>query len=1499
VDAMLQASGVLSNDVNSRSFAGIPKGFKTLKVYTAMQENMLVYTKLTKMTRKNSYYTSILCTEKGTIVAEMTDLIIRTMDTSIPNDYISYDLNWFKHEMSQDFMWKDTDMNNEVMIVFGSKRFKRWISKGNFSFTFHEIPDDQNKFKQVATEVLRHCKKGQKLVFAPCMNCNDILDLVNVDVYNIIKSNANSLKTIFNIKQSSVDTTPVFVVTEMTQQLSPKLQEKTNFLGAELWGFTRSAMTEMPSEDIRLIDVDLQEESIQPFVSLVVNTENIVLESLIRNGYIYGNEIRPSITQDIATIQTSISECSTPISLYSNSSDGVSDPFLAAANRILEKNGVQGDNVNIKVSTVYINRNDMMTTKSSISFFSSNPGIEIKTNEFVGWIQRGKKEDRNLKKDDDIYVVCFPVTVSTVLTVPTSCCLNLKDTPFYTPGLISETVILWKIRKQVKPNSNALIVVSDTNCWRAKILSRLFEYHKSKGKIASWQELTSLSTNERYSHAVVLQFENTSNICMLNSIIGLQNVICVNSWLPWDAASFFMQNIVHADVLTLRSENILSEKCCMKLVPKVLKYLKTDSDFFEKTLPRELTEGSLSVISVLYSSVDVQSISMETKIPVILYPSSCFKKDGYYIFVGGTSGLGWELLQYCAQLGAGNLVTFSRRGLTKEKKTEMERIESLYRCNIQHIRADITDIDSLQNGFNILRNKNAKVKGIFNGAGVLKDTLLNKMTTEDLETVLRPKVLGTLNLHRVSKDFALDYFVTHSSITAIFGNPGQCNYAAGNSFQDSFAFFRSSHGLCAQSINWGALQVGMARESGPDFENRFRRQGIHILNDKDVRTCFNEIVLTKDIQKMFGIFDWQRFIQNPIYTSAHYKFRRILQETGLIQQEKPIQSSDIILRDDFHKLPSEKKKENLTNVIQLTLTESLMVEKESLLPGTSLYKLGIDSMSAMSISNCLHQYTSIRVPVVFLLSNTTSIEGLVSFLLRELEARGVDENTLEEEPINYDILDGSVTFMQGSILNCLDTDKPENFIRSICYEVKLKRTSVRKWVQIITTLLNLHPGLRQIFFWDPVEKRFQAKEIEINKFNVPIDIVSFENIFEQSNPEQLDPRNHIPVKFHLACKERTTRMKLFLHAVVVDMQSINVLFRDLEICARHYFLGEELPDIQQNHVAETVRLALTPMFKDMQSFWKRQFSLSVEPFSFSSYELKTLQEENWREIGHVFSDDQFDNIISFTRNEKITLYNCVLSVYFLCIHELTGREYIPLITNTNIRGFIPALENVLSRCINEVPVIGRVQSKITISQYLQEMALQLNMVTEHGAYPFELIRQDIKSENLQQNIGRHRFIIDDISNVSMQSVKKDVTVKVTAVRHRRHNYETCLFVYHNMKGKTLSLDLGFNSESFSMSRAHLMLGRLEFLMNQLTSCDLSISVEELLWVENKSLDIITDCKKNQTKETFVFEDFLSKSTSHTNISNRFTEKSRKNTEMSHGSTKTIMLGMYMNLKYMN
>ena len=87
------------------------------------------------------------------------------------------------------------------------------------------------------------------------------------------------------------------------------------------------------------------------------------------------------------------------------------------------------------------------------------------------------------------------------------------------------------------------------------------------------------------------------------------------------------------------------------------------------------------------------------------------------------------------------------------------------------------------------------------------------MTIDEWQDVVNIKVTGTRNLWQILSSLRLpakmDFFIMLSSMASIIGNPGQANYAAGNSFQDAFAREQSALGH-----NVVALNVPMMNDAG-------------------------------------------------------------------------------------------------------------------------------------------------------------------------------------------------------------------------------------------------------------------------------------------------------------------------------------------------------------------------------------------------------------------------------------------------------------------------------------------------------------------------------------------------------------------------------------------------------------------------------------------------------------------------------------------------------------
>jgi myxalamid-type polyketide synthase MxaC len=182
------------------------------------------------------------------------------------------------------------------------------------------------------------------------------------------------------------------------------------------------------------------------------------------------------------------------------------------------------------------------------------------------------------------------------------------------------------------------------------------------------------------------------------------------------------------------------------------------------------------------------------------------RADATYLVTGGLGGLGLQVARWLAQRGAGHLLLMGRRGLSTDAAVQAVAEIERQGTAVTVIAADVADEQAMTMLFARFGDDLPPLAGIVHTAADLSSAPVVDLDEERLQAMLRPKVQGTFNLHRLSAGLALDFFVLFSSTTALLGANGLAHYAAANVYLDSFAHYRRSLGLPALSINWGHVE---------------------------------------------------------------------------------------------------------------------------------------------------------------------------------------------------------------------------------------------------------------------------------------------------------------------------------------------------------------------------------------------------------------------------------------------------------------------------------------------------------------------------------------------------------------------------------------------------------------------------------------------------------------------------------------------------------------------
>ncbi|KLJ11109.1 hypothetical protein EMPG_09776 [Blastomyces silverae] len=198
-----------------------------------------------------------------------------------------------------------------------------------------------------------------------------------------------------------------------------------------------------------------------------------------------------------------------------------------------------------------------------------------------------------------------------------------------------------------------------------------------------------------------------------------------------------------------------------------------------------------------------------------------------YLLVGGLGGLGRSVATHLVEHGARHLVFLSRSaGSRPDDPAHIKEIESMG-CKVVLVKGSVANEADVERAV----SESDNLKGIFQCSMVLRDENFSRMSIDEWVTAVKPKVDGTWNLHNatIAAEVELDFFVMFSSISGLFGQAGQANYAGANTFLDAFVQYRQSLGLAASALDIGAVQdIGyMSRNNA--ILNRFTSSGAHAI----------------------------------------------------------------------------------------------------------------------------------------------------------------------------------------------------------------------------------------------------------------------------------------------------------------------------------------------------------------------------------------------------------------------------------------------------------------------------------------------------------------------------------------------------------------------------------------------------------------------------------------------------------------------------------------------
>ncbi|MFJ4658843.1 SDR family NAD(P)-dependent oxidoreductase [Nocardia sp. NPDC088792] len=394
---------------------------------------------------------------------------------------------------------------------------------------------------------------------------------------------------------------------------------------------------------------------------------------------------------------------------------------------------------------------------------------------------------------------------------------------------------------------------------------------------------------------------------------------------------------------------------------------------------------------------------------VVLTVPATLDPHGTVLITGATGTLGGLVARHLvSEHGIRHLLLTSRRGAAPEPAAELTALGA----HVTTAACDIADRAALR-GLLAGIPADHPLTGVVHAAGVIDDGVLEALTPDRIDTVLRPKVDAAWNLHAETGHLDLAEFVLYSSASGLFGGPGQANYAAANAYLDALAQQRAAAGLAGTSLAWGLWDARSAitGELGEADRKRMSRGGIRALSATDGLALFDTARQSGHAAVAPMHLDTAALRTqgepHPLLRGLFRTPARRIAEAGTGAAES--------LRDKLIGLSAADAERTLTDLVATHMAAVLgYASPDAVDRDRSFRDLGFDSLTAVELRNRLGAATGLRLPATLVFDHPTA-PAVAALLRAELAPDGGASATVALREMDR----------LGELLSALETSESE------------------------------------------------------------------------------------------------------------------------------------------------------------------------------------------------------------------------------------------------------------------------------------------------------------------------------------------------------------------------------------------------------------------------------------------------------------------------------------------